>query len=152
MQQSLWIQLAQMFGIGKVSFAPGTVASLFTTIVAYPYVKLSLIYKILIILILSVVGTISASHAEKILEAKDPSSVVIDEVVGQLVIFCFISKPSFLNLLFGFLLFRCFDILKPPPIKNIERIFPSGFGIMADDLMAGFLGGTILWLVVKLFM
>jgi len=66
---------------------------------------------------------------------KDPSHVVIDEVAGQLLTFMAVPigwKP----LLAGFILFRVFDILKPPPVRQLERL-PEGTGIVVDDLGAG---------------
>jgi phosphatidylglycerophosphatase A len=69
---------------------------------------------------------------------KDPSHVVIDEVAGQLV--TLIACPILWRpLLAGFILFRVFDILKPPPIRNLENL-PEGTGIVVDDLGAGIYG------------
>lgn len=66
---------------------------------------------------------------------KDPQFVVIDEVAGQLL--TMIAVPvSWKSLLLGFILFRGFDILKPPPIRLLERL-PRGTGIVLDDLGAG---------------
>jgi phosphatidylglycerophosphatase A len=66
---------------------------------------------------------------------KDPSHVVIDEVAGQLV--TFIACPiTWQALLGGFILFRIFDIVKPPPVRSLERL-PEGTGIVVDDLGAG---------------
>jgi phosphatidylglycerophosphatase A len=66
---------------------------------------------------------------------KDPSHVVIDEVAGQLL--TLLAVPiSWKALLAGFILFRGFDILKPPPIRQLERL-PEGIGIVVDDLGAG---------------
>jgi phosphatidylglycerophosphatase A len=73
---------------------------------------------------------------------KDPSHVVIDEVAGQLVtlIACpLLWKP----MLVGFILFRAFDIVKPPPIRRLERL-PEGTGIVVDDVGAGIYGLVVL--------
>ncbi len=148
-KRDLLLDISQLFGIGRVNTAPGTVASLVTCLISYPFIILSIWWKIIILIILTVVGSISGFHAEGVLETKDPSSVVIDEVVGQLVVFCFISEPKLLSITVGFFLFRVLDILKPPPIKSFEKI-PSGWGIMADDIIAGFIGGLILFLFLKI--
>jgi len=77
---------------------------------------------------------------------KDPSHVVIDEVAGQLVtlVACpILWKP----LLAGFILFRAFDIVKPPPIRRLERL-PEGIGIVVDDLGAGVYGLIVLQLLL----
>jgi phosphatidylglycerophosphatase A len=77
---------------------------------------------------------------------KDPQHVVIDEVAGQLVtlIACPIVWKA---LLAGFILFRVFDILKPPPIRSLEKL-PEGTGIVVDDLGAGVYGSIVLQLLL----
>jgi phosphatidylglycerophosphatase A len=72
----------------------------------------------------------------------DPSSVVIDEVVGMWVTLLFLPK-SLLLLSVGFVLFRILDILKPEPARYVER-FPGGWGIMLDDVVAGIYANLIL--------
>jgi len=67
---------------------------------------------------------------------KDPQQVVMDEVAGVLVTLAFLPDPSPLEVGFGFLLFRVFDILKPPPARWLERL-PAGWGILLDDIAAG---------------
>ena len=66
---------------------------------------------------------------------KDPQCVVIDEVAGQLIPFLAIPA-SWKSLLLGFILFRGFDIVKPPPVRQLERL-PEGLGIVMDDVAAG---------------
>jgi phosphatidylglycerophosphatase A len=92
---------------------------------------------------LLVLATVAVGIPAATLEArgcgrKDPSHVVIDEVAGQL--FTLVAAPiGWKPLLAGFILFRAFDILKPPPIRLLER-WPEGTGIVADDLGAGLYG------------
>jgi len=77
---------------------------------------------------------------------KDPQHVVIDEVAGQLV--TLIACPIVWHaLLAGFILFRVFDILKPPPIRSLEKL-PDGTGIVVDDLGAGVYGFIVLQLLL----
>ena len=89
---------------------------------------------------------------------KDPGEVVADEVAGQAL--CFLlwlclpvdtvsPRPMLLVALGGFLLFRLFDIIKPFPARQFEK-FPKGWGILADDLMAGVYAGLLLWIVTRL--
>lgn len=79
--------------------------------------------------------------------AKDPQIVVIDEVAGQIV--ALIAAPlSWKTLLVGFILFRMFDILKPPPVRQLEKL-PEGTGIMVDDLAAGLYALIVMQLLLR---
>ena len=78
---------------------------------------------------------------------KDPSVVVVDEVLGMMVSLIFISM-SWPRLIVGFLAFRFFDIVKPEPVRYLER-FPYGFGIVLDDVMAGVYTNLLLHLLIR---
>lgn len=80
-------------------------------------------------------------HAAE-LHIKDPSVIVSDEIAGMLVAIAYLPI-SLLTLFIAFLLFRFFDILKPPPIRQAEDL-PGGVGICADDLLAGLISNLIL--------
>jgi phosphatidylglycerophosphatase A len=82
-----------------------------------------------------------------LLERDDPAEVVIDEVAGILITF-FLLPLSWLQLCFGFVLFRLFDILKPYPVRRLEKL-KGGFGIVADDLMAGVYANLCLRLLIQ---
>jgi len=85
--------------------------------------------------------TARASHLD------DPSHVVIDEAAGQML--TLVAAPlTWKPQLAGFLLFRAFDIVKPPPIRLLERLRPEGVGIILDDLAAGFYGFIVLQLLL----
>jgi phosphatidylglycerophosphatase A len=81
-------------------------------------------------------GVWAASGAEKYFGRVDPGHVVIDEVVGQLLTFLVRPDASWKWLLAGFVLFRIFDVVKPFPARQAERL-PGGWGIMTDDVVAG---------------
>jgi phosphatidylglycerophosphatase A len=81
------------------------------------------------------VGIPAATHMARTTGLKDPQFVVIDEVAGQLI--TLIAVPvSWKSLLLGFILFRGFDIVKPPPVRKLEHL-PEGIGIVLDDVGAG---------------
>ncbi len=84
--------------------------------------------------IVLICGIIASGSAEKTL-GKDSRHIVIDEFCGYLLAVLFVPKTTG-YLLAGLILFRIFDILKPPPIRKIEQIAPGGGGIMLDDVMA----------------
>jgi phosphatidylglycerophosphatase A len=147
-------------GVGYLPVAPGTLGSLvgaglYLTVWAWMYRlleanalrgRLNLLYvftpqwalMLLLSFLVTVVGIWAASRAEKVLQRKDPSVVVIDEVAGQMI--ALLSGPFWLptwwSVLSAFILFRAFDIWKPYPIRRLEAL-ESGLGIMADDVVAG---------------
>ncbi len=89
-----------------------------------------------------VAGIWSAGHVERIY-GHDASKIVIDEVIGQMITIGFVSRSGTsaiaVEVFLGFLLFRFFDILKPFPLRRLERL-PRGFGVVADDVGAGIYG------------
>jgi phosphatidylglycerophosphatase A len=94
----------------------------------------------------SVIGILAATSVVRATGIKDPQLVVIDEVAGQLV--ALIAVPlRWKTFLAGLILFRVFDILKPPPVRQLERL-PEGFGIVVDDLGAGLYALAIMHLML----
>ena len=98
----------------------------------------------LLLVLLCLVGIWASGRAIELLGNSDPSQAVIDEVMGQLVVFLFVPFGiSWPFVLAGFLLFRLFDIWKPYPIDDLQ-VLPGGLGICADDLVAGVYAGICL--------
>ncbi|MEW6221277.1 MAG: phosphatidylglycerophosphatase A [Thermodesulfobacteriota bacterium] len=92
------------------------------------------------------VAVAAAGSAEKILDRRDPSVVVIDEIAGMLVTLA--GQPNEpLFWLAGFVLFRLFDITKPFPIRWVDRVVQGGLGIVGDDLVAGLFANLSLGLL-----
>lgn len=130
--------LATLGPIGHFPKAPGTWGSL-AAVVAAPwlFLPLPLAERLAVLTAVFVVGTWACSRAEKVLGAKDPGCVIIDELFGQwLALLLFAAMPLW-YLTLGFVLFRIFDILKPWPVRWAETAFPGGLGVMADDGVAG---------------
>jgi phosphatidylglycerophosphatase A len=102
---------------------------------------------IAIVAALFVAGVKSASLAEEVLGEKDPHLVTIDEFVGYFV--CLTLVPiTWQSIAASFVLFRIFDILKPPPIRRLESI-RGGFGIMIDDVLAGLYAWAFLQVIFR---
>ena len=134
MKKTLGHWIATCGPIGEMRVAPGSFGSL----VAIPLILLTSHHAAVFAFLLGVVFFVSvwSSHvAARDLGQHDPASVVIDEVCGMMVSFLFVPV-GWKVLILGFIGFRFFDIVKPPPIRFCER-FPSGFGIVLDDVMAG---------------
>jgi phosphatidylglycerophosphatase A len=140
-----WL-LATWFGCGYSPVAPGTAGSLAAVAIGYlvwraglgnyAFLGLSLVFLYPAILSAGIVATESGR--------KDPQIVVIDEVVGQWLTLAGARHLNTMTFVIAFALFRLFDIWKPPPIRQIERI-PGGAGIVLDDMMAGVYGALVLF-------
>lgn len=145
--------LATGFGAGFAPVAPGTFGAVegvavFLAINVMRAGHASLALLLVLNVLLFVIGVWASSRTCEITRTKDPSIVVIDEVSGQLITLTVLAlwgPPSIAGVLVGFLLFRLFDILKPFPIRRLERL-PGGFGVMADDALAGVYAAALLWL------
>jgi len=147
-----WARLvATFFGTGRLRPGPGTWGSLAAMLLWWLIASRlppALHLPVLIGLIVSsiVLGIPAATLEARGSGKKDPSHVVIDEVAGQLLTLLgspIVWKP----LLAGFILFRAFDILKPPPIRRLEKL-PEGTGIVVDDLGAGVYAFVVLQLLL----
>ena len=153
MQQKLSSLIATFFYSGKAPVAPGTVGSLATLplafVLSYYFGLTGIVCGIIISFVL---GLASISQVLKT-SKHDPSYVVIDEVVGQLLAFILIadnlqydSHSGFLYLL-GFMLFRLFDITKPQPAKWADKKVRNALGVMLDDIFAGAYAAVILYFI-----
>lgn len=141
--------LALGFGAGLLRPAPGT----WGTLVAIPiFLLLSyfspLVY-ILVTLVVSVAGIWICGQCAEDIGEHDHGAIVWDEIAGFLVTMTLV-EATWLNILLGFALFRCFDIVKPWPIGYVDRKVRGGFGIMIDDIIAGLFSLIILHLILKL--
>ncbi|HIC87672.1 MAG TPA: phosphatidylglycerophosphatase A [Aquificae bacterium] len=135
---------------GLLPRMPGTWGSIFGALFVYfVFSKFSLSLKIILILLFTLLGIISSYKVSKNLNNKDPDIVVIDEFVGILLTFLFVPV-NLESLVLGTILFRIIDILKPFPLKKLEK-YPYGIGIMLDDIAAGLISGLILYGLFKFF-
>ncbi len=101
---------------------------------------------VIIFLAFCLIGVWASGRATQLFQDKDPQKVVVDEVMGQLLVFMFIPfDVHWYYVVAGFLLFRLFDIWKPYPIDSLQNL-PAGIGVCADDLLAGIYGGACLGL------
>ena len=143
--------LASCFGLGWLPVAPGTWGSLPPVIIfaLMSYFSVSAVLISIVMAVLALAGSVVcvkfAPAAVAATGETDPAEVVADEFAGQSITFLFISLlSSFREILsptiVGFLLFRLFDIIKPWPIRKLEKL-SSGWGILVDDLLAGIYAG-----------
>lgn len=137
----LW--LAFGFGSGLAPKAPGTFGTLPGVALAWLIGMLAASLAVpagyltaAVVFLLTPIGVFLCGRASEKLGVHDHGGVVFDEIVGVLIPFILIPVTP-LNLLWGFLAFRVFDVIKPWPISWLDRHVSGGLGIMVDDLLAG---------------
>ena len=133
--------VATCFGVGSIPFAPGTWGSLFAVLLIFNITLL----QDWIVLVAFLVVALSWWICVKVHKdtKSDSSEIVIDEFAGMFVTCMFINH-DFISLVFAFLFFRFFDIVKPWPISWADKNIKSGPGILIDDLLAGFFAGILM--------
>lgn len=145
-----WI--ATVGGIGYAPIAPGTFGSLPGLAIAWALWSWSPWAAAPVGLAIGAVGMWAADRTARAVGRSDPGIVVIDETAGQ-VLALIAVPPGLATYAAGFVLFRLFDIIKPPPVRNLERLH-GGIGIVADDLAAGLYAAVTLhfarWLAAAL--
>ena len=142
------IIIASGFGSGFSPFAPGTAGALVAVFYVIPF-NILLVVTSLLIVLFTAAGIWSADKLESEW-GKDPSKVVVDEMVGVWIALLAVPVGNVWYILFAFLLFRFFDIFKPLGIRKMEQL-EGGIGVMADDILAGIYSFLLLmgvrWLI-----
>lgn len=142
--------LAFGFGTGLVRHAPGTMGTLAAVPVYWLLMQAGiLVYSTVMVLVVLTGIWICGNAADK-LGVHDYSGIVWDEIAGYLITM-WLAPFSWQAMSVGFILFRIFDILKPWPIKRIDRDMQGGLGIMLDDVLAGIFAALVLMSVQHLF-
>ena len=142
------IQLITMFGIGRISKMPGTIASFVTCIFYFLCIIFGVHIKFLLIafFVILVSSIIFINKCSSNFTEIDAKEIVIDEFLGQSLPIFFLYHPlqkgdpfggALVYLIMCFILFRFFDIFKPFPINLVDKKMKNGFGVILDDLLAG---------------
>lgn len=148
----LWaVLVATFFGVGRLRPGPGSwgsaAAVLLWSAIAYalpPSMRVPVV--IALALVVTLIGIPAATAVSRASSLIDPQFVVIDEVAGQLI--ALIAVPlAWKTFLAGFILFRGFDIVKPPPVRQLEKL-PEGTGIVLDDVSAGIYALAVMQLLL----
>ena len=133
------------FMIGKIKYAPGTIASAFTCIIFFLLISIiDITFIFLVTLVIFIYSFYAINNSFDEFNADDPQEIVIDEVVGQMLPLLAIPIyktlyffPSLYYCISAFLLFRLFDVWKPFPISYVDNNVKGALGIMLDDIVAG---------------
>lgn len=139
--------LALGFGSGLIKPAPGTwgtlsAVPLYVALMAFTNSSSWLYFTVIIVGFF--VGIYLCGKTADDVGVHDHGAIVWDEIIGFLITMCFVPF-SWQNVLLGFALFRLFDIVKPWPIKLLDKHVHGGFGIMIDDVLAGLFAFIILF-------
>lgn len=145
--------IAEGFGLGRIRFAPGTWGSLWGIPLGWSlgYLATSWWIRLAVAAAMFVVGVPLCDRAAKLRHTKDPGSVVWDEIAAFPLVYAFVplDEPRhWIVLIVGFILFRIFDIWKPPPVRQCDKL-TGGFGIMIDDTVAACYAALALYLVIQ---
>ena len=133
------------FGVGKIPFFPGSLASLSILPIIWIIKKnQSVDFFLIVIAIYLIISYFLIKVCISNQSNKDPSYIVVDEHLGQAVTLLFCDEVL-IEYFFAFLLFRFFDILKPFPINYFDNI-KNPFGVIGDDILAGIISGLIIFL------
>lgn len=137
--------------LGSAPVAPGTFGTLGGVLIAWALsgTEQFQLWVLVAAAIVTVVGIALGEWAENYAVGKDPQFFVLDEVAGYLLTVWWFEGPSLLALFVAFCAFRFFDIVKPPPIRRVERV-GGGAGIVLDDLVAGVYGLIVVMVPARL--
>jgi phosphatidylglycerophosphatase A len=139
--------ISTWFGCGFAPFAPGTAGSLAALAIAWlpvHYAGLRPVWFLPLVAVCLAPAIWAAGRTALECKLKDPRLVVVDEVLGQWLALAGARPLNLKSWLGAFVLFRLFDIWKPPPVRQLE-VLPRGTGIVADDLMAGAYAALVLF-------
>src|SRR5260370_15080370 len=142
------LAIATWLGCGYSPVAPGTAgtaAALAIAILLARFAGWKPWYFVVLAVVALAPAIWAADVTARILGKKDPGQVVVDEVVGEWITLAGATSLNWKSYLGAFVLFRLFDIWKPPPVRQLEAL-PGGAGIVADDVMAGVYAALVLFL------
>ena len=133
--------------VGYLPPAPGTLGSLLGLLLLWPLKPGTV--QVLVTLFLIGVGIVVADRAARVIGGQDPPVIVIDEIAG-IAVATLLLPPQVQERVVAFVIFRLFDVIKPFPARQAERL-PGGFGIVGDDLIAGLYTNLLvrLWLLLS---
>jgi phosphatidylglycerophosphatase A len=139
--------IAQGAYSGRVPIAPGTAGTVVGVLLYFLIMGMTPVWYVALCNLVAGIGVWAAEEAEKLLGKKDAPSIVIDEIAGFLLAM-FMIPPTWGMIIVGFVLFRFFDILKPWPLKRLEKMH-GGVGVMLDDIGAAVYTNIVLQIIAR---
>lgn len=142
-----WHCLATGFGSGLSPIIPGTMGTLAAVPLYWLLAHLPFAVYLLVVLVAAIVGITICQRTSDDMGVHDHGSIVWDEFVGFWITMAVAPSLNWHWIVTGFVLFRAFDMIKPWPISWLDKKVKGGFGIMIDDIIAGFLAMIVLWII-----
>jgi phosphatidylglycerophosphatase A len=136
--------LATAFGAGYSPIAPGTAGTAVAVPLAYLAAPLPWWQFLIVTAVVTAIGIWAAGRADASWGTHDSGRIVIDEVAGYFVTVSLVDRSDWVMLIVGFFVFRLFDIVKPPPVRWIDRNVRGGAGVVLDDIAAGIQGCAVM--------
>ncbi|QOI11313.1 phosphatidylglycerophosphatase A [Blochmannia endosymbiont of Colobopsis nipponica] len=145
---SLFHLLATVFGIGKIPYMPGSIASLLAIFVWLSLISYSYYLYLFTLIFFLIFGCYCCHKTSKHIGVHDHQSIVLDEFIGMWIALAGVPTSHWYCLALSFFLFRILDICKPWPINWLDKVMKGGIGIMIDDIAAGMLTSVILYVIL----
>jgi phosphatidylglycerophosphatase A len=139
--------LATGLGSGYSPIVPGTAGSAMGLLLFWPLAALPVAWQAGACALVFLLGVAASAHVARVSGIEDPGIVVADEIVGMWITLLWVPLTP-LTVAAGFVLFRVMDVWKPWPARQLEHL-PGGWGIMADDVMAGVYANLVLQVVLR---
>lgn len=136
--------LATAGGAGYSPIAPGTCGTAVTVPLVWALSALPIWQWALVCVAITLLAIAVAHQADRVWETHDSQRIVIDEVAGYCITMMFVDRDHWAPLAVGFVVFRFFDIVKPPPVRWLDQNLPGGWGVVLDDALAGVMGAVVM--------
>jgi phosphatidylglycerophosphatase A len=139
--------IATALGAGYSPIAPGTCGTAVAVPLAWALAVLPAWQFALVAVAITALAIAAAHQADRAWGTEDNQRIVIDEVAGYLITVIPVIDRHWVPLAVGFVVFRFFDIVKPPPVRWLDDNLPGGWGVVLDDAAAGVMGAIVMWLL-----
>jgi phosphatidylglycerophosphatase A len=136
--------IATALGAGYSPVAPGTCGTIVAVPLAYLLAPLPIWQFAIVIVGVTALAIWAADRADRAWGTHDSGRIEIDEVAGYLTTMALVDRGHWAPLLVGFVVFRAFDIIKPPPVRWLDENLPGGWGVVLDDTAAGVMGMAVM--------
>ncbi|MBS1124262.1 MAG: Phosphatidylglycerophosphatase [Deltaproteobacteria bacterium] len=139
--------IATALGAGYSPVAPGTCGTAVAVPLTWALAGLPIWQFGVVAVLVTGIGIAAAHRADLAWGSHDSQRIVIDEVAGYLITMLPVDRASWPPLVVGFVVFRLFDIVKPPPVRWLDENLPGGWGVVLDDVAAGVMGAVVMGLL-----